>query len=57
MASASSFALLKADTKNVGGKAIGEMILGLPEGEALQESIIESFKESGLTVTEAKEYV
>ena len=49
--------ILKADTRNVGGKAIGEMILGLPEGEELQESIIETLKESGLTVTEAKEYV
>ena len=49
--------ILKADTRNVGGKAIGEMILGLPEGEQLQEDMIESIKESGLTVTEVKEDV
>ena len=24
--------ILKADTRNVGGKAVGEMILGLPDG-------------------------
>lgn len=46
--------ILKADTKNVGGKAIGEMILGLPEGEALQENIIRTLKESGLAVMEVK---
>ena len=49
--------ILKADTKNVGGKAIGEMILGLPEGEKIQESIIKSLKESGLAVTEVNEDV
>lgn len=44
--------ILKADTKNIGEKAIGEMILGLPEGENVQESIINTLKESGLAVTE-----
>ena len=46
--------ILKADTKNVGGKAKGEMILGLPEGRVVQDSIIRSLKESGLVVTEVK---
>ena len=49
--------ILKADTRNVGGKARGEMILGLPEGQKLQEEMIKSIKESGLTVTEVKEDV
>lgn len=49
--------ILKADTRNVGGRARGEMILGLPEGEKLQEDMIKSIKESGLTVTEVKEDV
>ena len=47
--------ILKADTRNVNGKAVGEMILGLPEGEDIQNSIIEHIKESGLTVTEVTE--
>lgn len=49
--------ILKADTRNVGGRARGEMILGLPEGQQLQEDMINSIKESGLTVTEVKEDV
>lgn len=46
--------ILKADTRNVGGKAKGEMILGLPEGVKLQEAMIESLKASGLTVNEVE---
>jgi len=49
--------ILKADTRNVGGKARGEMILGLPEGKQLQERMIDSLKENGLAVTEVKEDV
>ena len=49
--------ILKADTRNVGGKALGEMILGLPDGENIQESIIETLKESGLSVSEVNESV
>lgn len=49
--------ILKANTKNVGGKAVGEMILGLPDGEEIQNSIIDSLKERGLSVTEVREDV
>ena len=49
--------ILKADTRNVGGKAKGEMILGLPEGEDLQEQMISWLKERNLAVTEVKEDV
>ncbi len=49
--------ILKADTKNVGGKARGEMILGLPEGEDLQSRMIDWIEERGLSVTEVKEDV
>lgn len=49
--------ILQADTKNVGGKAVGEMLLGFPDGEEIQEKIISYFRESGLTVTEVSDYV
>lgn len=49
--------ILKADTRNVNGKAIGEMILGLPEGESIQNEMIAHLKSTGLAVTEVKEYV
>ena len=49
--------ILKADTKNVGGKARGEMILGLPEGERLQEEMIDWIRQRGLSVTEVREDV
>ncbi len=48
--------ILKADTKNVNGKAKGEMLLSLPEDKEKRESIIRYFKERGLTVTEVREY-
>lgn len=44
--------ILKADTKNVGGKAVGEMILGLPEGYETQQEIISYLVGRGLVVTE-----
>ena len=44
--------ILKADTKNVNGIAKGEMILGLPEEEELQEAMINYLKERGLAVEE-----
>ena len=44
--------ILKADTRNVGGKARGEMILALPEDRALSEDIILYFKENGLSVAD-----
>ena len=47
--------ILKADTRNVNGRAVGEMILGLPEGEEIQNSIIQHIKEAGLSVTEVTE--
>ena len=49
------FNILKADTKNVGGKAVGEMILGLPEDEAKQEEIIAELKNYGLSVADVSE--
>lgn len=47
--------ILKADTKNINGKAVGEMILGLPEEEDTRSEIIEYLKEVGLIVTEVSE--
>lgn len=49
--------IMMANTRNVGGKAVGEMILSLPEGEQLQENIIAYLKENGLAVTEVNENV
>jgi len=43
--------ILKADTRNIGGKARGEMLLGLPSDVKKQNDIIEYLKERGLTVT------
>lgn len=49
--------ILKANTRNVNGKAVGEMILSLPEGAYLQEKIVTYLRDKGLAVTEVKEYV
>lgn len=49
--------ILKADTKNVSGKAVGEMILGLPTGKEIQDEIIAHLRERGLIVTEVTENV
>lgn len=47
--------ILKADTRNVGGYARGEMLIGLPEDENLHEKIIDHFKASGLAISEVDE--
>ncbi|MEE3419685.1 MAG: ATP-binding cassette domain-containing protein [Lachnospiraceae bacterium] len=44
--------ILRADTKNVGGTAKGEMILGLPGEEEVQEKIISYLKDHNLSVEE-----
>jgi len=49
--------ILKADTKNVGGKARGEMVLALPEEEGIAEDIIEYLKANGLAVSEISEEI
>lgn len=49
--------ILKAETKNVSGKAVGEMILGLPAGKEVQDEIIAHLRERGLVVTEVTENV
>ena len=49
--------ILKADTRNVGGTAKGEMILGLPKGEELQKQIEEYLLEKGLEIEEVTEDV
>jgi D-methionine transport system ATP-binding protein len=49
--------ILRADTKNVGGIAKGEMILGLPEGEELQQQIEAYLRETGLEIEEVSDYV
>lgn len=49
--------ILKADTRNVSGKAVGEMILGLPTVKETQDEIIAHLRERGLIVTEVTENV
>lgn len=44
--------ILMANTRNVSGKAVGEMVLGLPEGEEIQNEMISYLKQTGLSVTE-----
>ena len=49
--------ILKADTRNVGGTARGEMILGLPDDGIIQEEMIAYLRERKLVVTEVIEDV
>ncbi len=49
--------ILKADTKNVGGVAKGEMILGLPDDRHLQIDLEEYLKEHGLEIEEVTDDV
>ena len=49
--------ILKADTKNVGGIAKGEMILGLPKEKKLQKQIEQYLIERGLEIEEVTEDV
>ncbi len=49
--------ILKANTRNVGGVAKGEMILGLPEDRKIREQMIDYLKENGLEVEEVADDV
>lgn len=49
--------ILRADTKNVGGFAKGEMILGLPTDEKLQYEMEQYLVEKGLEIEEVTEDV
>lgn len=46
--------ILQADTKEVSGVAVGEMILGLPDDEQLQIQMENYLKERGLTLQEVE---
>lgn len=49
--------ILRADTKNVGGVAKGEMILGLPANQKLQQDMEQYLQEKGLEIEEVTEDV
>jgi D-methionine transport system ATP-binding protein len=49
--------ILRADTKNVGGVAKGEMILGLPADENLQQEMRQYLLEKGLEIEEVADDV
>ncbi len=44
--------ILRANTKNVGGVAKGEMILGLVDDRIIQDKMINYLKDKGLEVEE-----
>ena len=44
--------ILRADTKDVGGTARGEMLLGLPDDAAVQEKMVRYLQDRGLAVEE-----
>jgi D-methionine transport system ATP-binding protein len=49
--------ILRADTKNVGGVAKGEMILGLPDDAEVQKAMEEYLLEKGLEIEEVAQDV
>lgn len=49
--------ILKANTRDVGGTAVGDMILGLPKNHDLQEKMIGYLKDRGLAVEEVTDNV
>ncbi len=49
--------ILLADTKDINGIAHGQMILQLPENEAIAEKMIQYLKSKNLTVEELTDYV
>ena len=49
--------ILMADTKDIGGIAHGQMVLQLPEDEAIADRMIQYLKERNLTVEELNDYV
>ena len=49
--------ILRADTKNVGGVAKGEMILGMPSDKTLEQEMEQYLIEKGLEIEEVTEDV
>ena len=47
--------ILRADTRNVNGKAVGEMILSVPDDSIIRGEMISYLEEEGLIVTEVSE--
>ncbi len=46
--------ILFAETRNVNGKAVGEMVLELPEDKVIRNQMMEDLKHNGVIVTEVK---
>ena len=46
--------ILCANTKSVGGVGYGQMVMELPENKEDQETVIDFFKSSGLSVQEVE---
>jgi D-methionine transport system ATP-binding protein len=47
--------ILSANTRSVGGIGYGQMIIELPANEKDRKTVIDFFKEGGLSVSEVKE--
>ncbi|MDR1131058.1 MAG: ATP-binding cassette domain-containing protein [Oscillospiraceae bacterium] len=49
--------IIFADTKNIGGKAFGQMVLQLPEDDTSAEKMMEYLTAKGLAAEEVRDYV
>jgi D-methionine transport system ATP-binding protein len=49
--------IIFADTKNIDGKAFGQIVIQLPERESVAKAMIEYLRAKGLTVEEVEGYV
>ena len=49
--------ILFADTKNINGRAIGQIVIQLPQSDIIAEKMIEYLKEQGLTLEEVDGFV
>ena len=46
--------ILKADTQDVGGKAFGQIIIGLPDDEVLAERVTKYLDDNGIKFSETE---
>lgn len=49
--------IMFADTKNIDGKAFGQIVIQVPENLALRENMLHYIRQRGLTVEEVSDYV
>jgi D-methionine transport system ATP-binding protein len=49
--------IIYADTRNIGGRAFGQMVIQLPEEDDTAEKMMEYLFSKGVAVEEVKDYV